>query len=638
MLSRTLLRYGSNLPLPEPVPLRAGPLTMQFEPLTGWLRYIRIGDHEIVRAIYAAVRDENWGTVPAQLTNLAPEIARDSFRLSFDVHCRQPAIDYFWRGTVVGEADGTVRYSFDGEARSEFRRNRIGICVLHPIIECAGQPCTVEHSDGKLETGVFPRHISAIEPFHDVRKISYGISGVMATLTFDGDQFEMEDQRNWSDASFKTYCTPQSEPKPASIHVGDTVQQSVALTLQQPVRPVLPVLLGRAPQFSISTTPVIPLPPIGFCLERTGRSLTPMEIERLRLLRPAHLRVDLRLAENYTTLLEAGAIQSRALDTALHIGLILSANAAEQLKRFRKSLQELKPRVGLWLVFHESEESAGERWIILARQLLQDYGPAVLFAGGTLDFFTELNRSRPAADSTAFPCFSLNPQVHAFDNATMVENLAGQAMDLESTRTFCAKPVVVSPITLKIRSGNASTTAMPPDVDPRQMSLFGAGWTLGSIARLASTGHAHSLTYFETVGWRGLMEAEAGSAAPEQFPSIPGSVFPMYHVFADIADGAWNRIYPTHSSHPLIAEGLTLADPHGRRRVLLANFSSHPQEVKIKTGTCQASIRYLDATNAERAMTEPENFRRETGEVCDSVAGKIPVKLLPYGLARVDLS
>src|SRR6267143_1507494 len=123
MMPNTLLRDGSDQPAPEPLPLSAGPLTMQFEPLTGLLRYIRIGDHEIVRAIYAAVRDENWATIPPRLSNMRQEVGKDCFRLSFDVGCQQGQIDYLWRGEIVGESDGTIRYSFDGEARSSFQRN-----------------------------------------------------------------------------------------------------------------------------------------------------------------------------------------------------------------------------------------------------------------------------------------------------------------------------------------------------------------------------------------------------------------------------------------------------------------------------------------------------------------------------------
>ena len=69
----------------------------------------------------------------------------------------------------------------------------------------------------------------------------------------------------------------------------------------------------------------------------------------------------------------------------------------------------------------------------------------------------------------------------------------------------------------------------------------------------------------------------------------------------------------------------------------MANFSSQTQEVKIKSGTCEVTIRYLDETNVERAMLEPEKFRSEPGEKCASLAGKIVLKLFPYGLARVDI-
>src|SRR5207245_3216149 len=101
--------------------------------------------------------------------------------------------------------------------------------------------------------------------------------------------------------------------------------------------------------------------------------------------------------------------------------------------------------------------------------------------------------------ATSFVCYSTNPQVHAFDNTTLVENLAGQAYNVESARTFSARPVVVSPVTLRLRNhaaawgeSAATSSELPSDVDPRQMSLFGGGWTLGSIARLVTSGYGNS--------------------------------------------------------------------------------------------------------------------------------------------------
>lgn len=63
------LLYGSEAPLPERIPLRAGPLSLVFE--AGDLRYLSLGSHEAIRRVYGAVRDRDWGTVPGLTTNLA---------------------------------------------------------------------------------------------------------------------------------------------------------------------------------------------------------------------------------------------------------------------------------------------------------------------------------------------------------------------------------------------------------------------------------------------------------------------------------------------------------------------------------------------------------------------------------------
>ena len=170
------------------------------------------------------------------------------------------------------------------------------------------------------------------------------------------------------------------------------------------------------------------------------------------------------------------------------------------------------------------------------------------------------------------------------------------------------------------------------------MSLFAAGWTLGSIARLAATGNIHSLTYFETTGARGLMETSGpASSAGFMLPLQPASVYPVFHLLADIGEFPGKQIYPTLSSHPLLVEGLTLFDSRGRRRILVANLTPEIQETKIKTGTCKALVRYLDETNAEEAMQKPEAFRERRESLAESVSGKIELKLLPFGLARIDV-
>ena len=80
---------------------------------------------------------------------------------------------------------------------------------------------------------------------------------------------------------------------------------------------------------------------------------------------------------------------------------------------------------------------------------------------------------------------------------------------------------------------------LPSQVDERQMSLFGAGWTLGSLKYLCES-CPQSLTYYETTGWRGVMETKHSSPVSKLFNLLKGKVFPLYHVFADVG-GAVDR-------------------------------------------------------------------------------------------------
>ena len=48
--------------------------------------------------------------------------------------------------------------------------------------------------------------------------------GVEVEVRMEGETFETEDQRNWSDASFKTYGTPLHLPFPVEVAEGTRVE------------------------------------------------------------------------------------------------------------------------------------------------------------------------------------------------------------------------------------------------------------------------------------------------------------------------------------------------------------------------------------------------------------------------------
>ena len=130
MLPSRILYYGKDEPLPGRVALRAGPLSLVWE--EGDLRYIKLGGVEVVRRIYVAIRDRNWGTAPNVMSNLVMTQGDDSFHISYDVDNRLNEIHFTWHGEITGAADGTIRCVMDGVAQTTFMKNRIGYCILHP--------------------------------------------------------------------------------------------------------------------------------------------------------------------------------------------------------------------------------------------------------------------------------------------------------------------------------------------------------------------------------------------------------------------------------------------------------------------------------------------------------------------------
>jgi D-apionolactonase len=244
-------------------------------------------------------------------------------------------------------------------------------------------------------------------------------------------------------------------------------------------------------------------------------------------------------------------------------------------------------------------------------------------------------------------CYSINPQVHAFDNQSLVETLATQADTVTSTRAFAGTlPIYVSPVTLQPRFNPNATGPepepapgeLPSSVDPRQMSLFGAGWTLGSVKYLAQAGAA-AITYYETTGWRGVMEQAGGSPLPDQFRSLPGAVFPLYHVLADIGEFAGDQVVPVTTADNLIADALALEAPDGRRRVLVANLTPHTRTIHIRgLRSTKIALKTVDEHNALAAMQEPEQFRAAPGETRNVDAGTLTLELAPFAVARLDES
>ncbi|MFZ5831702.1 MAG: hypothetical protein ACOY3P_16570 [Planctomycetota bacterium] len=608
--------------------LRAGPVTMEFDATSGLLRYLRIGDYEILRGIYVAVRDRNWGTVRPTLKDLCVDQSTDAFHVSVSVQCQQREIDFEWRGEIVGTAQGTVEYTMDGVARSTFLRNRIGFCVLHGSDTCAGRDCVIEHVDGSQELAAFPREIAPHQPFMDVRAMQHPVcEGLKARVEFEGDVFETEDQRNWTDASFKTYCTPLAMPFPVEIAQGTMVKQRVRIELVD-TRPA-PDRVESAPVVAISPPIALrwgeecTIPRMGLGVASHGGPLSPTARARLAILKLDHLRVDLALDHpDFIQLLAAAKEQAEQVGASLQMALTADMELLDRLPELAEAVEQTAAPITAWLVYGCREPSTPPALFQSVRTALQAITADAAFAMGTNANFAELNRRRPPAGMADWVCYSINPQVHVFDDDSLFETLDAQRETVVSAKHFAGgSKVAVSPVTLKPRFNAVATGAepaappgeLPPQVDPRQAELLAASWTLGSIAALAAGG-AESATYFETTGWRGVMELDEGCAAPERFPSRAGCVFPTYHVLADLAGLSHSQIRTLKVERPRTLAGIAVTD-NTRGMILLANLTPESVVVdvpKVWDRHSATSIRMLGQACLGDAMKRPEKYRAQS--------------------------
>jgi hypothetical protein len=439
----------------------------------------------------------------------------------------------------------------------------------------------VETVDGDRASSVFPALVAPHQPFRMVRAILHEVTpGVEAEARMEGDVFETEDQRNWSDASFKTYSTPLHLPYPVEVPEGARVAQSVTVRLfgltAEPVRAAAATVPGAFPQKRNSSEPVVvhmprgggrPRPTLGLG-GAAERALDPADAAPLKVAGLDHVRADLRPGSpGWEAGLERAVANTRALGVPLEIALSLPDEPRAALRELAEMSGTLRPRVACWLLFHASDSTTGDGLAAAGREALAGVDASALFGGGTDAHFVELNRRRPSCRGLDRVVFALSPQVHAFDDATLFESFASLRPMADTARSFSRGAAVgISPATLRPRAAFAVDPGGPPFADdPRQASALAAAWTLGLVAAAAEAGIA-SLTLFELSGPRGVTDR--------------GSAFPVLHALADVLALPGALVLPARSRRPERVQVLAL-QAGGRLRLFLANPTGETHPVKI---------------------------------------------------------
>ncbi|WP_213815444.1 DUF4436 domain-containing protein [Glaciihabitans sp. dw_435] len=561
----------------------------------------------VLRAIRVVVRDHDWRTIPATVESVDERPTSAGLEVRLSVRNHGLGVDFAW-ACLLTLADGELRFDVEGRALSGFRRNRIGIVVLHPT-EVAGSPLEMRHGSGAADdtSTAFPVEIAPHQPAIDVAGLAWRTAAGEHDLAFRGDVFEMEDQRNWTDASFKTYSTPLSEPFPVQLRPGDVVRQGIVLrtrALAPSGESVAPSAGLAAPSGSSAEPPGDParwrvrLVNQGRVVPQivVGASTAPRDDAAPRLGRalPVLVELDTRAA-NWRAALDRAVEDARG--EPLDVRIIASdvqrgpsgdSAPGDPIAGVLDALRGVPLlRIGVFdPATHCSEPGQWKR----LRVETAARGIRVPLVGGTRAHFTELNRQHERLLDTGRDTdgggiagtdaltFSITPQMHDSGRDQVIASLAVQRLVAEqAVRIAAGRAVHIGPVTLRARFNAVATEPPPPAAeptvdagygpefvwratDPRQRSRGFAAWLIASVAALAVPG-VESITVGEAWGPRGVE-----SAADEALTWI-----------ADIA--GWVLLGPVGELAPGVAA--IAARRNGMTVVLAANVGAEHRTITI---------------------------------------------------------
>ena len=618
--SRAVKLCGTDATDPQSLRLSAGDLSLELE--NGQLRYVRFGGVEALRGVAFLVRDENWGTYAPQIEDLDVRETAEGFVVGYRAVCRDERQSLAFEARITGSRDGSLIFAATATPLTDFVTNRAGFVVLHPA-SLAGQTLRVTHVDGSEDEIRFPDAISPSQPVFNIRALAHEAApGLWATCRMEGDAFEMEDQRNWTDASFKTYVRPLALPWGYTLARGSRHQQTVSLTFS-----------GRVSYGSNHTRTEATIS-LGADLETRmldlGVALPAEEAEKtldilasLRTMRPSILICSVDLREGAALAkLDAYRQASEAVSARVVLEIVVpdEQDAALSLAAVAKSVREAGLSLDSVIVSTAADLKSWqpgaprpEKPTVedLAKETRAAF-PGVKLGGGMLSTFTELNRKRPKVELFDFVSHTTCSVVHAADDRSVMETLETLPAIIASTRAMIGnRSYRIGPSAIAARSnpyGKGLADNPHNDRvcltshDPRQRGLFNAAWTLGYVAA-CRYGGVEALAMGATTGPLGCIH-QPGNAASPYFDSIKGPTFyPAFHVLSGLSRGRGLPLIEASASEP--GRVAALAWREGARIVLwLANLTAEPLTVPvtgIEDARLQASL--LDVSGFEQAAT-----------------------------------
>ncbi|HYJ17751.1 MAG TPA: hypothetical protein VEW72_01120 [Burkholderiales bacterium] len=647
--SRAIALTGTEQPDVVGRILKAGPMSVEFD--NGQLRYIRVNGVEVLRAVGFLIRDRNWGTATPEISGLKVDQRADGFSVSFHAVCRIGDQELSYDARIEGSRDGNLEFTGTAVPKTDFLTARTGFVVLHPLKGVAGFPLEIEHVDGKVVKGKFPELVNPIQPVLNIRSLTHEVMpGLKATVRMEGDTFEMEDHRNWTDASFKTYVRPLVLPWPYTLKAGESVSQAIKVTLSGSARSAT-AATAKGIEVKLGAVSRETLQPVGLGVPAEEIDSAVRHLDLLRLAAPRFLVCHFDPRQKHG-LKELYGYRVLCEQTGADAVLEVVIESADQFKKELQKLAGMVAQSGIKLA-SLAVVPVGDLKSILpggprppAPELSDLYAtaraafPGVRLGGGMFSFFTELNRKRPPA-GLDFVVNTTCPIVHAADDRSVMETLEALPYQVTTARSFIGKTAYrIGPSGIGCRDNphGASWTPNPDNLrvcltklDPRQRALFAAAWTLGYVATLASTG-IEAISLGAPTGPLGVIYRKAQHKQPWYDQLSGPAVFPAFHVIAGLTRGAGQKRVSVECSNPGKIQSLAYRNKKGTT-LWLANLTAEKQSVDLEGIRGDAFAGVLDEGSFVKAVTDPEAFQ----ESWKPLRGN-SLELGPYAVAFLSLN
>ena len=517
----------------QPLQLRAGPLhtTLQ-EGRLGAIHWR--GPQGVVEAwhgLHWLLRDPHWRTPELRLGAPVQDRVAGGWRVSLQGQfgpdpagpdeTPEPAAAALDTTLVLeGAEDGVLTVT--GQAAlapgaAPRALNRIGLCLLHPL-SAAGARVEVLHDDGRRTRSALPRQVSPWPPLTGIRSLRVALaSGWWALADFEGENFEIEDQRNNADASFKTYARSNFLPRPFVLEAGAVVQQRVRLAVERRGRVAMAQRAFAGPAVSLDGARVAATQ----AADRNGGHAA-LDLMRLRADEPRAFALGLEIEPpDLGQPLGAARSQARTLQPdRLHLewdpltpmtprqAAVLAARlegAGADLRLDLRHLDDPGRRTALPALAARLQAAgivpvavAAFPTSVAAVDAARAAFPGAAIGGGTADFFVQLNRMDrlPPLD---FLSFTVCPTVHQADDRAVLDSaraLPGMLATLQDRHP--GVPVHVGPSRIAARRSPLGALAVseagrPTPLaghDVRDGAAFGVVWAASHLAGLAAAGAA----------------------------------------------------------------------------------------------------------------------------------------------------